>query len=271
MQEPRGVSLESCYSTGLSVPTYRVQENHPARSLRHQEECKYCTSSAAGRGTDRESCKETASVIGGTGRRSATSAQPGNPRESEFYWRSSGTPGQVNASTAFFIWFLKMTVKERGFARMSEDVVATIWRLRETIRVAELAATHSLGQMRRLLMYEKHKTWKREFGFDRIETAAEMDEKCSRTSTCPVPDPFFYRNMVIPRRPHTPDEFTLEMKVIVEGLQMEIFLSQPASSQCDPSPRRAAVDTGSEGTRNAATAARDRYGVRGTRSIVSPF
>ena len=27
---------------------------------------------------------------------------------------------------------------------------------------------------------------------------------------------------------------------------MEIILSQPASSQCDPSPRRAAVDTGSE-------------------------
>ena len=26
---------------------------------------------------------------------------------------------------------------------------------------------------------------------------------------------------------------------------MEIILSQPASSQCDPSPRRAAVDTGS--------------------------
>ena len=28
---------------------------------------------------------------------------------------------------------------------------------------------------------------------------------------------------------------------------MEIIISQPASSECDPSPRRAAVDTGSEG------------------------
>ena len=100
--------------------------------------------------------------------------------------------------------------------------------------------------MRRLLIHEKHKTWKREFGFERIETAAEMDEKRSRTSTSPVPDPFFYRNMVIPRRPHTPDKFTFEMKVDVEGLRIEIILSQPASSQCDPSPRRAAVDTGSE-------------------------
>ena len=139
-----------------------------------------------------------------------------------------------------------MTVKERDFARMSEDVEATIWRLGETIRVAELAATHRLGQMRRLLVHRKHKTWKPEFGFDRIEKAAEMDEKHSHTSTSPVPDPFFYRNMVIPRRPHTPDEFTLEMKVNVGGLRMKIIFSQPASSQCDPSPRRAAVDTGSE-------------------------
>ena len=128
-----------------------------------------------------------------------------------------------------------MTVEKRGFARMSENVKATIW-----------AATHRLGQMLRLLMHEKHKAWKREFGFGRIETAAEMNEKRSRTSTSPVPNPFFYRNMVIPRRPHTPDEFTLEMKVDVEGLRMEIILSQPASSQCDPSPRCAAADTGLE-------------------------
>ena len=93
-------------------------------------------------------------------------------------------------------------------------------------------------------MHEKHKAWKQEFGFDRIETAAEMDEKRSRTRTSPVPNSFFYQNMVIPRHPHTPDEFALEMKMNVKGL--EIILSQPASSQCNPSPRRAAVDTGSE-------------------------
>ena len=58
-----------------------MQEIHPARSLRHQDECKYCTPGTTGRGTDRERCKENASVIGGTGRRSAASAQPGNPRE----------------------------------------------------------------------------------------------------------------------------------------------------------------------------------------------
>ena len=93
-----------------------------------------------------------------------------------------------------------MTVKERGFARMSEDAEATIWRLGETTRVADLAATNRLGQMRRLLMHEKRKTWKREFGFDRIETCAEMGEKRFRESSSPVPNPFFNRNMVTRRR-----------------------------------------------------------------------
>ena len=122
-----------------------------------------------------------------------------------------------------------MTIDEDVITkRISEDVEATIWRIRETIRVGELAATHRLGQMRRLLMHEKHDTWKREFGFDRIEAAAEMDEQRSRTSTSPVPDPFFCLNMVIPKHPHTPDEFTLEMKLDIEGLKPEIILLQPA-------------------------------------------
>ena len=139
-----------------------------------------------------------------------------------------------------------MTVNEHDLAKMIAEIEATSWRLRETIRVRELAATHRLGKMRRLLMLEEHKTWKREFGFDRMETAAEMDEKCSRTSTSPFPDPSFFRNMIIPRHPHTPAEFTLEMKVDVKGLRMEIILSQPAPPQNEPLPRRAAVDTGSE-------------------------
>ena len=129
---------------------------------------------------------------------------------------------------------------------MSEDLGTTIWRLQETVGVAKLAATHRLGQMRSLLMHERHKVWKREFGFDRIQMATDMDEKRSRMSTSPVPNPFFYRNMVIPDHPHTPEEFSLQMKVDVEGLRMEVILSQPPSSECDTLPRRAAVDTGSE-------------------------
>ena len=95
-------------------------------------------------------------------------------------------------------------------------------------------------------MLEEQKAWKRELGCDRIETAAEMDEKYFHIS--PVSEPFFYnRNMSNPRRPHTPDEFTLEKKVDVKQLRMEILLLQPAPPQCHPLPRRLlAADTGSE-------------------------
>ena len=98
--------------------------------------------------------------------------------------------------------------------------------------------------MRRLLMLEKHKAWKRDFGFDYVGMAAEMDTRCSRSNI--DSETFCYRNMFNPRRPHTPDEFALEMKVDVEGIRMEIIISQPTPPQCDPLPRRAAIGTGSE-------------------------
>ena len=71
-------------------------------------------------------------------------------------------------------------------------------------------------------MFEEQKAWKRDAGFDRIETAAEMDAQRFRTSL--VSEPFLYSNMSNPRRPHTPDEFTLEVRVDVERLRMEIIL-----------------------------------------------
>ena len=139
-----------------------------------------------------------------------------------------------------------MTVDGRDITKMIAEVEATSWRLRETIRVGELAATHRVGQMRRLLMLEKQKAWKREVDFHRIEAAAEMDAQRFRTSR--VSEHFFYRNMLNPRRPHTPDELIVEMRVDIERLRMEIILSQPAPRpQCDPSPRRLpAVDRESE-------------------------
>ena len=96
----------------------------------------------------------------------------------------------------------------------------------------------------------------REAGFEYLDTAAEMDARRSRTDL--VSEPFFHRKMFNPRCPHTLDEFTLEMKVNVQGLRMEIVHSQPESPlQCDASPRRLpAFDTASE-----APIARDRYGV----------
>ena len=138
-----------------------------------------------------------------------------------------------------------MSVDERDTISIIAEVEATSWRLRKTIRVRELAATHGLEQMRCLLMLEKQKAWKREVGFDRIETAAEMDAQRFRTILVSEP---FYSKMCNPRWPHNPDEFTLEVRVDVERLRMEIAPSQPAPRrQCDPSPRRLpAVDTGSE-------------------------
>ena len=58
----------------------------------------------------------------------------------------------------------------------------------------------------------------------------------------------FYSKVFNPRWPHTPDEFTLEMRVNVERLRVEIVLSQPEPPpQCHPSPRwLPVVDTGSK-------------------------
>ena len=138
-----------------------------------------------------------------------------------------------------------MTFAGRDITKIvAEEVESLSWHLRETIRVRELAAKHRLGQMRRLLMLEENKICKRKFGFDRIDTAAEMEEKRSRTSL--ILGPFFYSNMLNPRRPHAPDEFTPEMKGYVQGVKMEMVISQPAPPQCNPLPRRSAVDMGSE-------------------------
>ena len=115
--------------------------------------------------------------------------------------------------------------------------------LRECIRAGELTATRRLGQMRILRMLEEQKAWKREAGFDRIGTAAEMDAQRFRTNLVSEP---FYSKLFNPGWPHTPDEFTLEMRVDIEQLRMEIVLKQPAPPpQCNPSSRPA-VDTGSE-------------------------
>ena len=64
-----------------------------------------------------------------------------------------------------------MSFEERDVRKIIAEVEAASWRLRECMRLRELAATHRLGRMRRLRMLEEQKTWKREAGFDRIETA----------------------------------------------------------------------------------------------------
>ena len=87
-----------------------------------------------------------------------------------------------------------MSIQERDVRKMIAEVEATSWRLRECFRVRELAATHPLGQMRRLRMLEEQKAWKREAGFDYIDTAAEVDARRSRTNL--VSEPFVLRQDV---------------------------------------------------------------------------
>ena len=140
-----------------------------------------------------------------------------------------------------------MSIEDSDVRNIIAEVLigATGWRLRECIWDRELTATHRLGQTRRLRMLEEKKAWKREAGFDGIDTAAEMDAQLFRANL--VSEPFCCK-LFNPRWPYIPDEFTLEMRVDVERLRMKIVLSQPAPPpQCDPSPRRLpAVDTGSE-------------------------
>ena len=94
-------------------------------------------------------------------------------------------------------------------------------------------------------MLEKQKVWKGEAGFDHIDTAAEMNAQRFRTNLVSEP---FYSKLFNSSWSHTPDEFTLEMRVEVKRLRIEIVLSQFAPPpQCGPSPRRLpAVSTGSE-------------------------
>ena len=57
---------------------------------------------------------------------------------------------------------------------MIRELEVICWRLRECIRVRELASTHRLDQMCHLQMLEEKKAWKLETGFDRIEIIAGM-------------------------------------------------------------------------------------------------
>ena len=76
--------------------------------------------------------------------------------------KATRTTGQINRElhSIFYLILRKaMTVDEHDIANMVAEVKATSWRLRETIRVRELAASHRLGQMRRLMMLEEQKAY----------------------------------------------------------------------------------------------------------------
>ena len=162
--------------------------------------------------------------------------------------KATQTTAQVNASYTAFSFISsdleKMSIDESDVRKIISEVQATSWRLRKCIMVRELAATHRLGQMCRLRMLEGQKTWKREAGFDRIETVAEMDSQRFRSG---LSEPFYWK-LSNAGWPHTGEEYTLEMRVDVERLIMEVVLSQSAPPpQYESSPRRLpAVDMGSD-------------------------
>ena len=81
-------------------------------------------------------------------------------REPERAWTTGGrregdTDDRSGKRELHCVFYLKMTVDERDITKSIAALEATSWRLRETIRVRELAATHGLGQMRRLRMFEE--------------------------------------------------------------------------------------------------------------------
>ena len=94
-------------------------------------------------------------------------------------------------------------------------------------------------------MPEEQRAWKREAGFDRTETIDKIREQHFLAGLHLKP---LCTKLYGPRWPHTPEEHTLEIKVDVERLKMEIVLSQPAPPpQCDSSLRLLpAVDMGSD-------------------------
>ena len=101
------------------------------------------------------------------------------------YYRS----GKYKLHCVFSSDFQKIPFDENDVRKIIAEVQATSWRLRECIRAKELAAMHRLGQMSRLRMVGEKNAWKREAGFDYIDTSAEMVAQRFRTNLVSKPFP----------------------------------------------------------------------------------
>ena len=91
---------------------------------------------------------------------------------------------------------------------MIEEFTAIRWRVRELTRVRDLASSHKLEQMRRVRVLEKQAAWKREGGFDRVESIAEMHEQTLRRLHAGFDLESLYTGLYNPRWPPTFEEFT---------------------------------------------------------------
>ena len=126
---------------------------------------------------------------------------------------------------------------ERDAHLVLEEIATIHGRVHKRIRVRELAASHKLEKMRRVQMLKQRPTWTREIGLDRIETIAEMHEETLRRLPADFDPEPVYAGFYSARRPHTPEEFTLDMKVEVKGLSMGLLLSEPPPPEYDLPPR----------------------------------
>ena len=114
--------------------------------------------------TDRERCEGERQFGGDADQRIVARAiiarEPGFLRATLGEPWVTRTTGQVNASlkhSVFLSDFKKMPTKERDVRKMIAEVEATYWRLRECIRMRELAAMDVLERVGRLRMHEEQK------------------------------------------------------------------------------------------------------------------
>ena len=107
----------------------------------------------------------------------------------------------------------KQFLSECDVHLMVPELAITGRRLSKLIRARELAASHKLEKIRRVRMLGKKPVWKRKGGFDRIEIIAEIHEQTLRRLHEGFDSEPLYIGLYNPRRPPTPEEFTLNMNV----------------------------------------------------------
>ena len=173
----------------------------------------------------KESASAEKTPIGGASREPLL---PGNPREPGL--RESAVraafdadyrSGERKLHCVVSSDFEKNAHQRARCPKITAEVEAISWRLRECIRMRELAATHRLGQCV-------------------VCGCSRSRRPGSRTETIPkrreqhflagFHSESFHAKLYNPKSPYTPEEHTLEMSVDVERLRMEIVFSKPATS-----------------------------------------
>ena len=248
MQEPRGVSLKLGYSTDLSVPTCRKQEHHRP-GLRHQERIAGTVRLVPPPEEPAENAARRAPVfIGGTGRRRGECAT-GDPERTWILLEVVGDSRSGEREHCVFLSdFLKMTtVDEHEYYKM-------MWMREARIRTfIQLELEPCLEEASWMIRCHNCEALNR-----------PQEEYPARL--LPTPPPGYIDNLQRRLIKARKGIFPASLKMILKtnypltvrrpapetSVQPDDVMGEhragenSASSQCDPSPRRAAVDTGSE-------------------------